>query len=102
MRRLFRRGQSRRRRKWEGCQPRAFCAQYRENSTMKKISALLMNAALLGMLSFGFPLTAAAKCEGGKCSTSCCAKVDCCKDGKCSNGGACCKDKACTSACCKK
>lgn len=71
---------------------------------MKRISAMLMNAALLAALSFGVVATASADCKGGKCprSSQCCEKADCCKDGQCKKAGECCKSGECKSDCCKK
>lgn len=70
---------------------------------MKKISALLMQAALVAALSFGAPMAASAGCQG-QCprdGSSCCKTQGCCKDGKCTKGAECCK-QGCDSACCKK
>lgn len=72
---------------------------------MKRITSLLMNAALLAVMSVGIPMSAAAAdcCKGTQCprTAECCAKTDCCKDGKCTKTAECCKD-GCKGACCKK
>ena len=72
---------------------------------MKRITSLLMNAALLAVLSVGIPMSAAAGdcCNGKQCprTSECCTKADCCKDGKCTRTADCCKDGNCKD-CCKK
>lgn len=71
---------------------------------MRKMSAFLMQAAMLAALSFGASMTAAAQCQG-QCpreAAACCKTENCCKDGKCTKTAECCKNGECTSACCKK